>query len=452
MGRASLEKDWTKGSVSGNLWSLSWPILISQSLNMMGPTIDMIWVGKLGSAAVAGVGISGMVVMVVNSLTMGLFTGLRAMIARFVGAGDRDGANHVLQQAFVIAAVFSAITAVIGLFLAEEILTVFGVQPDVVAQGAAYMRIQLVGMVTMSLLRISDSSMQASGDAVTPMRIAIFYRVLHLIMVPFLIFGWSVFPKLGVSGAALTNVITQGLGAAAGLWFLFGGRSRLRPTMRNFRLDGGALWRLAKVGIPASVTGVQRFFPSLVLVWFVSPFGTFAVAAYSIMQRIDNFIRVPAASLGNSSGILAAQNLGAGQPERAEKGGWLATGAYSGLMVIVVVILWFWAEGVIGIFNTEQGLVEIAAAFLRIQLVGYLVFGVVVVLSMCIDGVGDTLPSMIVTLVTMWLIQIPLAYYLPQFTELGVQGVQWAIVAALLVRAVFFPVYFRMGRWKGKKV
>ena len=452
MGRTSLEKDWTKGSVGGNLWSLSWPILISQSLNMMGPTIDMVWVGKLGSAAVAGVGISGMVVMVVNSLTMGLFTGLRAMIARFIGAGDRDGANHVLQQAFVIGAVFSVITAAIGLFWAEEILAVFGVQPDVVAQGAAYMRIQLVGMVTMSLLRISDSSMQASGDAVTPMRIAIFYRVLHVVLVPFLIFGWWVFPELGVSGAALTNVITQGLGAAIGLWFLFGGRSRLRPTLRKFQLDGSTLWRMAKVGIPSSITGMQRFFPGLVLVWFVSPFGTFAVAAYSIMQRIDNFVRVPAASLGNSSGILAAQNIGAGQPERAERGGWLAAGAYSGLMVIVVVILWFWAEGAIGIFNTEPGLVEIAAAFLRIQLVGYLVFGVVVVLSMCVEGVGDTLPSMIVTLVTMWLVQIPLAYYLPEFTNLGVHGVQWAIVAALLVRAVFFTTYFKMGRWKRKKV
>ncbi|MFC2015041.1 MATE family efflux transporter, partial [Chloroflexota bacterium] len=203
------DRDWTKGSISGNLWALSWPIMVSSSLGMMGPTIDMIWIGKLGSAAVAGVGISGMAVMAVNALMMGLFTGLRAMIARFIGAGNMDGANHVMQQAFVIGAGFSIITASIGLLFAERILALFGVEADVVAQGSTYMRIQFIGMVTMSLLRITESSMQASGDTITPMRIAVFYRILHLALAPSLIFGLWIFPQLGVRGAALTNIITQ---------------------------------------------------------------------------------------------------------------------------------------------------------------------------------------------------------------------------------------------------
>ncbi|MFC1900073.1 MATE family efflux transporter [Chloroflexota bacterium] len=452
MKSTALEKDWTQGSVAGNLWSFSWPILISQSLSMMGPTIDMIWIGRLGAASVAGVGISGMIVIVANSLTMGLFTGLRAMIARSFGAGDRESANHALQQSFVLGAVFSVMTALIGLFLAEQILMVFGVAPDVVTEGAAYMRIQLVGMVTMSLLRITESSMQASGDTVTPMRITVFYRILHIVLVPFLIFGWWIFPNLGVTGAALTNVITQSIGSILGLWFLFRGQSRLRPTLRNFQFDGKLIWRLAKVGIPASITGMQRFFPSLVLVWFVSPFGTFAVAAYSLMQRIDNFLRNPAASLGRATGILAAQNLGAGQPDRAEKGGWIANSTFTAVMVVIGIIIWFWAENVIGIFNTEPGLVEVAASFLRIQIIGYLVFGPCVILSTCVEGVGDTLPSMIITLTTMWLVQIPLAFFLPKYTDIGVYGVQWAIVTALLVRAVFFPIYFKMGRWKRRKI
>ncbi len=419
---------------------------------MMGPTIDMIWVGKLGSAAVAGVGISSMVVQVVNSLTMGLFTGLRAMIARFIGAGDNESANHILQQAFVIGAGFSVITAATGLLFAERILISFGVEPIVVAEGAAYMRIQLVGMVTMSLLRISESAMQASGDPKTPMRITVIYRILHIVFVPFLIFGWWIFPRLGVSGAALTNVITQGLGSILGLWFLFGGKSRLRPTFKNFKLDVSIIWRMIKVGIPASITGVQRFFPGLVLVWFVSPFGTFAVAAYSLMQRIDNFIRNPAASLGLSTGILAAQNLGAGEPERAEKGGWLGAAFFTCIAIIASVAIWFWAERIIGIFNNEPGLVEIASTFLRIQIVSYLAMGVVVVLSMCIEGTGDTVPSMVATLVTMWLIQIPLAFYITNYTNLGVFGIPWSIVAAIVIRGIFFSSYFRMGRWKHKKI
>ncbi len=419
---------------------------------MMGPTIDMIWVGRLGSASIAGVGISTMVVMMVGSLMMGLFTGLRAMVARFIGAGDASGANNVMQQAFVIGAVFSIFTATIGLFLAEQILLVFGVEPDVVTEGAAYLRILLVGMVSMFLLRITEASMQASGDAVTPMRVAIFYRVLHVVLVPFLVLGWWIFPRLGVSGAALANVISQSLGGAFGLWFLFSGRTRLRPTLRDFHPDRNTIWRMVKVGFPASITGVQRSLPYLVLVWFVSPFGTFALAAYQLTRRIADFVMNPAAALGSSTGILAGQNLGAGQPERAEKNGWLAVGFFTGAAAVISAVVWFWAEPIISIFNGEPGLVETAATFLRIQIASYMIIGVVVVLSMCMEGAGDTFPIMLATLLSMWLIQAPLGYFLTQVTGIGVYGVQWAITGALLGRGTFFAIYFRLGRWKRKKI
>ncbi|UCC17205.1 MAG: MATE family efflux transporter, partial [Dehalococcoidales bacterium] len=408
-----LERDWTQGSVIGNLWSLAWPMVISQSITVIGPTIDMIWVGKLGSASVAGVGVAGMAVMAVNAVQMGLFTGLRALVARFVGAGDTGNANHVSQQAFVIGISISILLALIGIFLAEEILLLFGMKDDVIAEGAVYMRILFAGSATMSFTMIAQSIMQASGDTVNPMRITIFFRILHIVLCPFLVFGWWIFPQLGVSGAALTNVLTQSLGGILGFWLLFSGRTRLRLTLRNFRLDRSIIWRLLKVGIPASITGMQRNLPYLVLVWFISPYGTYAVAAHSIMQRIDNFIRTPAGTLGSAAGILAGQNLGAGQPERAEKGGWLAVCLFTGVIVIVAIVFLCWPESVIRIFNTESGFVEIASSFLRIQTIGYVLFGLVVGLSMCIDGVGDTMITMLATILTMWVVQIPLAYVLP---------------------------------------
>jgi len=450
--RASLEKDWTKGSISGNLWALSWPLMISQSLTTMGPIIATVWIGRLGAAAIAGVGVSQMAAQMLNAMMMGLFTGLRAMVARFVGAGDNRGANHILQQAFVVGAVFSLISAAIGIFLAEPILIIFGVGPDVVDQGAAYMRIQLAGMVTMSLLSISNTSMQASGDTVTPMRIALVHRILHLVLLPFLIFGWWIFPRLAVSGAALAAVITQGLGGAIGLWFLFSGRTRLRLTLRDFSLDKSTIWRMVKVGIPASVTGMQRSFPYLVLIWFVAPFGTPALAAHSLTQRIDGFMRTPALALGQSTGILAGQNLGADQPERAEKTCWLSAGLFTILMAIAGIIIWFWAEYIIRAFNSEPALVETGASFLRIQILGYLISGVTVVMSTGLNGIGDTLPVMLVTLLSMWLVQIPLAYFLPTATNLGVNGVRWAMVAAQVLRAVSYLIYFPLGRWKTKKI
>ena len=452
MKRSAFDRNWTEGSVISNLWSLSWPIMISQTLTVLGPTVDMIWVGKLGAAPIAGVGVSGMVVMAVNSIMMGLYTGLRAMIARFIGSGDMDGANNIGQQAFVIGTVFSVIMAAIGIFLAEPLLSVFGVEPDVVAEGAAYLRIQLAGSITMALTMVSQSVMQASGDTVTPMRISIFFRILQIIICPLLVFGVWVFPNMGVSGAAWANVISQFFGATFGIWYLFSGRTRLKLTLRNFKLDKDVIWRMTKIGIPASITGVQRFLPYLVLVWFVSPFGTAAVGALSLMQRIDTFIRMPAGALGNAAGVLAGQNLGAGKPDRAEKGGWIAIAMFSGLMVICCILIWFFADNIVKIFSTDAELVEIASTFMRIQIVGYLVFGPTIVISLCVEGVGDTIATMIVTLLTMWAIQIPLAWFLPEHTPLGVYGVQWAISIALVARALLFTVYFKSGRWKRKVI
>jgi Na+-driven multidrug efflux pump len=202
------ERDLTQGSIIHNLWSLSWPMIITTSLMMIGPTIDMIWVGKLGSSYIAGVGVAGMVVQMVNAMLMGLFTSLRAMISRSIGAGDEQSAINAIRQAFVIAITFSIVMAMIGFFLAEQILTLTGLEADVVSQGGIYLRISFIGMIVMSIRMLSDATMQASGDANTPMKITIFYRLFHVALCPFLVFGLWIFPRLGVSGAALTQVIS----------------------------------------------------------------------------------------------------------------------------------------------------------------------------------------------------------------------------------------------------
>jgi len=348
--RDALERDWTKGSVVRNLWLLSWPMIISQSLNMIGPTLDMIWVGRLGSAAIAGVGVSGMAVMLVNSLMMGLGMGARAMIARFVGAGDAGGASHAAQQAFVVAAGFAIIIVPAGILLAEPILIMMGLESDVVAEGAAYMRIMFVGAVFMSFRMMVEGIMQASGDAVTPMRIAVITRVAQATLCPFLVFGWWLFPYMGVSGAATADVVAQSAGLAIGFRVLFTGRTRLRLSMRNFSLDPGMIWRIVKIGIPASVMGMQRSLGNLVLMWIIVPFGTIAVAAHTLYQRIEMFILMPGMGLGMGSGVLAGQNMGAGQPDRAEKSGWLAAGVVEVFMVCCSISILIWAENSDGRF------------------------------------------------------------------------------------------------------
>ncbi len=445
-------RDWTQGSILNNLVILYWPMLVSSLLNTLGPTIDMIWIGRLGATSIAGVGVSAIVIMVVNSLAMGIFTGTGAMVARFVGARDETKANLVAQQAIVLVLVYSILMALVGIFLADKILLILGVEPDVVEQGAAYMRIQLIGMVTMTGISAGQSIMNASGDTRTSMIISLIYRIFHVGLAPFLIFGWWVFPKLGVSGAALSSVICQAIGGTLAMWILLTGRTRLRLTLRHFKFDSNIIWRTLKIGFPASITHIERSFSDLVLVRFIIPFGTFAVASHSIVQRIDQFPQMVCGSLGSASGVLAGQNLGAGQAGRAIRTGWIAAGLATLLSIFISAAVWFWAEDLIRIFNNDPELVGIASNFLRIQIAGYIFWGIVTSLSMCLNGVGDTVITMVTNLTTMWGFAITMAYILSQHTSLGVYGIRWAMVGGIVIRAVIYGVYFKIGRWQRKQV
>ncbi len=449
---AAFERDWTKGSVLGNLLSLSWPMFISNTLMMLGPTIDMIWVGKLGSASIAGVGVAGVAVQLVMVAVQGLLMGMRAMVARFVGAGDLQAANHVVRQAFVLSASLSLVIAAVGIFFAEGILGLFGLEADVVAQGAAYVQIQFIGQAAMAFRIMSDGVMQASGDTMTPMKQSVIYRLFHVALCPFLVFGWWIFPRMGVSGAAMTSVVSQTLGTSLGLWVLFTGRSRLRLSLKNFRLDLNIIWRMVRIGLPALVSGIQRTFSQFFLMWFMAPFGTLAVAAHSINQRIEMILIMPAMAFGMASGVLVGQNLGAIHPERAEKSAWLAVSLVGGIMVFISVVILLWAEGLVRIFSTEPALVELAATFIRISVAGFILLGFMFVFMQSLSGAGDTVPPMIVSVVTFWAVVLPLAYFLPKITELGMYGIRWAIVSEVVVGAIVFTIYFRTGRWKRKKI
>jgi len=479
-----IARDWTQGSIIGNLLSLSWPLVISSSLMMLGPTIDMVWVGKLGSASVAGVGVAGIATQLIMGAMMGLIMGMRALIARFIGTNDIQGANHVSQQAFVISGGFAIIMAVVGAFLAEEILGLFGLEPEVVVAGSDYLRIMFVGAAAISFRIMAEGVMQASGDTVTPMITATIYRLFHVALCPFLIFGWWIFPELGVRGAAVTNVISQSLGVSLGLWLLFTGRSlyftrpvrqdeddrlhnalslrwlprihigqsRLRLTMQDFRLDPHVIWRIVRIGLPSMISGMQRTFSQFFLMMFISPFGTVAVAAHTITQRIEILMFMPGMAMGQAAGVLAGQNLGAGKPERAAKGAWIAVLVVEAFLIICSIVILFVPGPIVRIFNSEPDLVAMTTTFLRIAVTGYVVMGITASLMSTLSGAGDTVPPMIFGLISIWVFQLPLAYFLPKIGDLGVYGVRWAIVSGLLFGAVAYLLYFRTGRWKRRRV
>lgn len=449
--KASLNKDWTKGSIIQNILLLSWPIIVLGVLYTGNLILEMVWVGKLGAASIAGVGVGGFVVLLVVTVKSGLSFGERAMVARFIGGGDVAAANHIAGQAFVISAVYGVVVALIGILFTEPIFHLFGLEANAEAEGVAYLRIVLAGWITESFWITSFSVMQASGDSMTPMKIAIIIRVVNAAICPFLVLGWWIFPRLGVSGAAITYIIATGLGMALCFWVLFNGRTRLRLTLNDFYPNPKTIRRILKIGLPASFSGLGKAFGDLVLTWFMIPFGTLALAAHNLISRIEAFINTPGMSLGTGAGVLVGQNLGAGQPRQAERSGWVAMGLTAGFMIICSLVLLLLSEKIISLFNVEPDLVKVGSVFLKIAVTGYLGMSIVFLMQNCISGSGDTLPPMLITLAVLWVMQLPLAYILSRYTALGVYGVRWAIVVGFIVGAIAYIAYFRKGRWKRKR-
>jgi putative MATE family efflux protein len=427
-------------------------MVLMETIYVISQVADMVWVGQLGPAAIAGVGIANIVLMVVLSMDMGMVVGVRAMVTRYVGAGDYQEANHVAGQGFILSIIWGMLITVIGLLLTGPVINLFGIEAEVFIEGMAYLRVMFAGWVAMEILIMGLYVIQSSGDARTPLLIETLIRTIHVALCPFLVLGLWVFPRLGVTGAALANVISQCLGAGCIFWLIHSGNTRLHPTLRDFRADINIIWRILKVGIPALVMNLQRSLGNFMLTWLIAPFGTLAIAAHSIAARVELFLSLPGMGFGTGAGVLVGQNLGAGQPERAEKNGWSALGFLEGFMAVCSVAILFWAANIMGIFTKDSELVALGGDFLKIATASYLLISFISVLQSCIASAGDTVPTMVVSIVMIWVIQLPLAYLLPEYTSLGVYGLRWAIVAGIFAGAIAYAIYFRIGRWKTKRI
>jgi putative MATE family efflux protein len=358
----------------------------------------------------------------------------------------------VAQQATIVCAIYSIIMALIGIFFAEEIILLVTKDPEIVSMGSSYLRIQFIGSVTMSFRVMMDAIMQASGDSMNPMQIAIIFRLFHIALCPFLIFGWWIFPELGVRGAAYTSVISQTLGVILGVGVLFGDRSRLKLNFKNFRFDFVIIWRIIRIGLPSAVASIQRSLNQFILQIFLAPFGTVALAAHTLVQRLEMFIMTPTMAFGQGAGVLVGQNLGAKAPDRAQKSVWLAVLLVECILVIVCIAFFIWTIPVIRIFSSDPAMDETSRQFIHIAITGWVFMGFQFVLMNALQGAGDTMSVMFISIITTWLITIPLAYFLPKITDWGVISIRWAMALSMVAGGIANVVYFRTGKWKTRRV
>ena len=440
-------RDLTKGSIPANLWYLAWPQVTESFLSVVDQLADLVWAGRIGFQALAGLGVAQTFLMLLMTARMGLDAGMRSMISRAVGARQIGYANHVMLQAITLTMAYSIILVAIGMIFTEPLLRLMGLGDEVVRQASGYMRFQFFAMSVMGLQRLTAGALQASGDSVTPLKAAFVSRVGHLVLSPFFIFGWWWFPSLELAGAGAANLISQTAGTSMNFYALFRGTSRLKLSLRGYYIDFPLIWRLLKIGIPASVTGAQRAVSQLMVIFMVAPFGDGALAAFALSRRAENTVNHASRGLGRAAGALAGQNLGVGYTDRARQSLLWAL-IYAGVASLIVAGLFFGlSDHVVKLFNSDPEFVSQAATWLQILAVGYFSMNAVQVFTQGFNTSGATFAPMVIMLSTMWLVELPLAFALSQYSPLNEFGVPWAIVIGMTIRAIAFGVYFLRGKW-----
>lgn len=431
---------------------LAVPMVLEMSMESLFAIVDIFWVSKLGSDAVATVGLTESVLSLAYALAMGLSAGATALVARKVGEKDAEGAATAAGQVILLAVVGASALGVLGAALSPRLLTAMGASPSVVASGATYTAVMLGGSVTIFLLFIVNAIFRSAGDAAVAMRTLWIANGVNLVIAPCLVFGLGPFPKMGVAGAAVATTASRGLGVLYQVTMLRRGRGRLVLAARHLAPRLRIVLHVLRLAATASLQVLIETASWLALVRILSTYGSVALAGYTIAMRIAVFALLPSWGLANAAATLVGQNLGASEPERAKRSVFTIARYNVAFLGSVGVLFALAPRVVVGLFTTDPHVVAYGADCLRIVAIGFVAFAHGMVTVQAFNGAGDTVTPMLVNFGSFWCFKLPLAYVLANVVGLGPRGVFLAITAAYAFQALVSWILFRRGGWQQKKV
>ena len=442
------DEDYTKGRINRALGLLAIPMMLEMSMESVFAVVDIAFVSRLGTDAIAAVGITEALITVLYAVAVGLGMGVTAMVARRIGGKEREAAARVTGQAIWVGAGLSLLIGIPGSFYAADMLRLMGASTSVVETGTGFAAVLLGGSASIIYLFVLNAAFRGAGDASVALRSLWLANGINIILDPCLIFGLGPFPEMGVTGAAVATTIGRSIGIVYQLWYLFDGRGRLRFRLRNLALAPPVLGRMLVI----SMGGIGQFLIAtsswIIVMRIVAIYGSTAVAAYTIGLRIFEFIWLPSWGLGNAAATLVGQNLGAGQPDRAEKSTWRAAKYNTIFMTSVGVFVIIFAPGIAGLFTNDADVLRYGTSCLRILAIGIPMYAVGMIVTQALNGAGDTRTPTAINLVCFWILQIPLAYWLATDLSLGPDGVFWAMVVSESLVTILGAVVFRRGKWK----
>lgn len=449
---AGSRRDLTSETLGRAILLLAVPMVLEMVMESIFAISDIFWVSKLGADAVSVGVCTESLMTIIYTLAMGLAMGTGAVVARRTGAKDADGAARGAVQAIVLGTVAAGAVGLVGALTGPRLLALMGAPAGSLAIGGAYARVMIGGSVTVLLLFVINAAFRGAGDASITMRTLWLANGINIVLGPCLIFGWGPFPRLGVTGAAVATTIGRGVGVLFQLRALVRGRGRLRVARAHLGLDGQVqrtIIRLSASGTVQTFIGMASW---IVLVRVVSRFGAGVLAGYGIAFRVVMFALLPAWGLGNAAATLVGQNLGARQPERAERAVWRAAFYNFVFLGSIGVVLVIFASEIVGLFSPDPEIVAAGGRCLRIVAAGFLFYAYGMVVTQAFNGAGDTRTPMMMNVICFWAWEIPAAYFLSGPAGLGPTGVFISIAAAFSLSAVLGVALFRRGRWKSVQV
>lgn len=437
----------TEGDLFRGLITIAAPIVAGNVLQSGLELVDLFFVGRLGSEAIAGVAMSTSIVMVLMTIIIGIVTANTAFVSRYYGAKNYDMVAKGVSHTLILGLVFSILLSVVGILYAEDMLLLLGAEPNVALLGASYLTVLFTGSVTLVELWVINSSFQSCGDATTPMLLVVLANILNIALDPLLIFGYGVVPACGVAGAAYATIISRSVAFAIAFALLLSGRSPIPFSFRT-KFEFSLAWRLIRVAVPNSVQSGLRSVTFLAMMAIVAVFGTASLSAYGIVGRLELVALMPGFGIATATAVIVGQNLGAKKPERAEAGVRLSALMNGGFMALMGAIFYLAAPAIVEVFDPSGASTEIGVSYLQTVAPFYVFIAVAIILGFALNGAGDTKKPMYATLFSMVLFQVPLACILPDLLGIGIAGVWLAVICGMILQMNMLFAMYRHGGWK----
>ncbi len=445
-------KDFTTGSINKAIFLLAVPMVLEMVLESVFALVDIFFVNKIGPEASATVGLTEAALTILYSIAWGLAMGIMALVARRTGEKNFTGASNVAAQGIIIAVIFSLIISIIGFLFPAEILSFMGGSKKVVQENYRFTQIMLTGNIVIMLLFVNNAIFRGAGDASIAMRALLIANAINIILDPLLIFGVGPFPKLGVLGAAVSTTCGRSVGVLYQFYHLFNGKEIIKLLRKQFNINMVIMQSI----ISTSLGGMFQFIIGscswIFLAKIIAESGDATTSGYITAIRICIFTILPAWGLANAAAALVGQNLGAGQPERAEKSVWRSALLSFIFFAFVAIIFFFFGEILMRFFTADEVAVKAGTLCLHILAIGYIFFAYGMTVTQAFNGAGDTKTPTIINLFVFWMLQIPLAYFLAKYLKMGPTGVYIAIGIAETVLAIVSIIIFKKGKWKLVKV